>query len=187
MNADWLGRADPSLIQPFSTPSNHAATPLPQVSEMPELQSPSAPPAYLPGSPGSSGVSLGTPRPRSATLRSAGRSPYLQHRNIHPYGPYAAGMRRHSTSSGQAPASAARERFDSPPSAGVESDDEGKERGRCTYPDCGRVFKDLKAHMLTHQSERPEKCPITTCEYHHKGFARKYDKNRHTLTHYKVC
>ncbi|KAL8756681.1 MAG: hypothetical protein Q9199_002765 [Rusavskia elegans] len=29
-----------------------------------------------------------------------------------------------------------------------------------------------------------------TCEYHQKGFARKYDKNRHTLTHYKgtmVC
>ncbi|KAL8733693.1 MAG: hypothetical protein Q9181_003475 [Wetmoreana brouardii] len=49
---------------------------------------------------------------------------------------------------------------------------------------------DLKAHMLTHQSERPEKCPIVTCEYHQKGFARKYDKNRHTLTHYKgtmVC
>lgn len=44
--------------------------------------------------------------------------------------------------------------------------------------------------MLTHQSERPEKCPIITCEYHTKGFARKYDKNRHTLTHYKgtmVC
>ena len=44
--------------------------------------------------------------------------------------------------------------------------------------------------MLTHQSERPEKCPIATCAYHVKGFARKYDKNRHTLTHYKgtmVC
>lgn len=44
--------------------------------------------------------------------------------------------------------------------------------------------------MLTHQNERPEKCPIVTCEYHQKGFARKYDKNRHTLTHYKgtmVC
>lgn len=44
--------------------------------------------------------------------------------------------------------------------------------------------------MLTHQNERPEKCPIQTCEYHIKGFARKYDKNRHTLTHYKgtmVC
>ncbi len=38
--------------------------------------------------------------------------------------------------------------------------------------------------------ERPEKCPIENCEYHTKGFARKYDKNRHALTHYKgtmVC
>jgi hypothetical protein len=44
--------------------------------------------------------------------------------------------------------------------------------------------------MLTHQNERPEKCPILTCDYHIKGFSRKYDKNRHTLTHYKgnmVC
>ncbi len=44
--------------------------------------------------------------------------------------------------------------------------------------------------MLTHQLERPEKCPIAACDYHAKGFARKYDKNRHTLTHYKgtmVC
>lgn len=44
--------------------------------------------------------------------------------------------------------------------------------------------------MLTHQNERPEKCPIKTCDYHIKGFARTYDKNRHTLTHYKgtmVC
>jgi hypothetical protein len=60
----------------------------------------------------------------------------------------------------------------------------------CPLPECGRAFKDLKAHMLTHQNERPEKCPIGTCEYHVKGFARKYDKNRHTLTHYKgtmVC
>ncbi|KAI1479877.1 hypothetical protein F4774DRAFT_110101 [Daldinia eschscholtzii] len=63
-------------------------------------------------------------------------------------------------------------------------------RNRCPHPDCGRVFKDLAAHMLTHQEERPEKCPIESCEYHTKGFARKYDKNRHALTHYKgtmVC
>jgi hypothetical protein len=67
---------------------------------------------------------------------------------------------------------------------------EDGEKQRCAYPDCGKTFKDLKAHMLTHLSERPEKCPIATCEYHVKGFARKYDKNRHTLTHYKgtmVC
>ena len=71
-----------------------------------------------------------------------------------------------------------------------EFDEDGNQKGRCPNPDCGRVFKDLKAHMLTHQSERPEKCPILNCEYNQKGFARKYDKNRHTLTHYKgtmVC
>ena len=78
----------------------------------------------------------------------------------------------------------------SPAASSTELDDDTKEKGRCPHPDCGRLFKDLKAHMLTHQSERPEKCPIATCEYHQKGFARKYDKNRHTLTHYKgtmVC
>ena len=68
--------------------------------------------------------------------------------------------------------------------------DESKESGRCPTPGCGKLFKDLRAHMLTHQAQRPEKCPIVTCEYHIKGFARKYDKQRHTLTHYKgtmVC
>jgi hypothetical protein len=75
-------------------------------------------------------------------------------------------------------------------SGSYELSEEDKEKGVCPIPDCGRSFKDLKAHMLTHQTERPEKCPIQTCEYHFKGFARKYDKNRHTLTHYKgtmVC
>lgn len=74
--------------------------------------------------------------------------------------------------------------------SGSSYDEDGATKGLCPLPECGRVFKDLKAHMLTHQNERPEKCPITTCEYHLKGFARKYDKNRHTLTHYKgtmVC
>ncbi|KAG2415626.1 hypothetical protein HFD88_006817 [Aspergillus terreus] len=78
----------------------------------------------------------------------------------------------------------------SPAASNAEIEEDAKEKGRCPHPDCGRVFRDLKAHMLTHQSERPEKCPIVTCEYHTKGFARKYDKNRHTLTHYKgtmVC
>jgi hypothetical protein len=75
-------------------------------------------------------------------------------------------------------------------SSPTSHDEEGGEKGRCPHHECGKVFKDLKAHMLTHQAERPEKCPILTCEYNLKGFARKYDKNRHTLTHYKgtmVC
>jgi uncharacterized C2H2 Zn-finger protein len=83
-----------------------------------------------------------------------------------------------------------RQSHQSPMSGSAVFDAEGQEKGRCPHPDCGRVFKDLKAHMLTHQSERPEKCPILNCEYNQKGFARKYDKNRHTLTHYKgnmVC
>lgn len=73
----------------------------------------------------------------------------------------------------------------------TRSDDSpASNRNRCPHPQCGRVFKDLAAHMLTHMEERPEKCPIESCEYHTKGFARKYDKNRHALTHYKgtmVC
>ncbi len=63
--------------------------------------------------------------------------------------------------------------------------------GHCRpNPDYGKGFKDFKAHMLTHSKERPEKCPIVTCDYHVKGFCRKWDKNRHTLTHFKgtlVC
>jgi len=90
-------------------------------------------------------------------------------------------MRRQSIGSPQSGAS--------PPS--LYSADEGsQDKGRCPYPDCGRHFKDLKAHMMTHETVRPEKCPIVSCEYHKKGFARKYDKNRHTLTHYRgtmVC
>jgi len=38
--------------------------------------------------------------------------------------------------------------------------------------------------ILMRQLERPEKCPISTCEYHTKGFARINDKNRHVLSHY---
>lgn len=56
--------------------------------------------------------------------------------------------------------------------------------------ECNKCFRDLRAHQLTHQLERPEKCPIAICEYSKKGFARKYDCQRHTLTHYKgtmVC
>jgi hypothetical protein len=55
----------------------------------------------------------------------------------------------------------------------------------CPHPGCGKVLRDLNAHMLTHQAERPEKCPVQTCNYHSKGFARKYDRNRHALTHYR--
>lgn len=73
----------------------------------------------------------------------------------------------------------------SPVAAGYHNDNEVKEKQQCTYVGCGKTIKDLKAHHLTHQTKRPEKCPITTCKYHIKGFARKYDRNRQVLTHYK--
>ncbi|PBP19613.1 hypothetical protein BUE80_DR009676 [Diplocarpon rosae] len=124
------------------------------------------PPTYS-GSPSLSHMSR-SPRP----VKQGSQSPYSYSSNY----PYPARRRPSIQSYGS--------------QDGNFSSEESKEKGRCTYPECGKVFKDLKAHMLTHQNERPEKCPIQTCDYHTKGFARKYDKNRHTLTHYKgtmVC
>ncbi|KAN0115013.1 hypothetical protein V8E51_004557 [Hyaloscypha variabilis] len=129
------------------------------------------PPPQYPASPSFSQLSR-SPRP----VKQGSQSPYPSSYGSYPYPP----PRRPSLVSHQS--------FGS--ENGNFSSEESKEKGRCTYPECGKLFKDLKAHMLTHQNERPEKCPIQTCDYHIKGFARKYDKNRHTLTHYKgtmVC
>ena len=123
-------------------------------------------------------------RSGSGRIRSGTASPYVHSSSFQPY-PRGSEARRLSIAS-----SISRQSQENTRSTSLSLDEDGKERGRCPNPDCGRLFKDLKAHMLTHQSERPEKCPIITCEYHQKGFARKYDKNRHTLTHYKgtmVC
>jgi hypothetical protein len=115
-----------------------------------------APNAY-PGSPALS------PSPH---LRNGSTSPFLHNGNYQQYSPFPLPVdqgRRpslvsyHSNFSGEQPFSG----------------DEGKEKQRCPHPDCGKTFKDLKAHMLTHQTERPEKCPIASCDYHIKGFARK--------------
>ncbi|KAL9605810.1 MAG: hypothetical protein Q9179_000996 [Wetmoreana sp. 5 TL-2023] len=174
---------DPSLIQPFDPPVSHTASsalfpgvihafPLPSQTFQPPSPSPSDASSY------------DSQRPGSARFRSGTASPYLHNSSFQPY-PRGSEARRSSVAS-----SLSRVSQENPRSTSLGFDDDGKERGRCPNPDCGRLFKDLKAHMLTHQSERPEKCPIVTCEYHQKGFARKYDKNRHTLTHYKgtmVC
>lgn len=67
-------------------------------------------------------------------------------------------------------------------------DSDSKDKPAC--PECGKRFKDMKAHSMTHQNVRPEKCPVVSCPFNRKGFARKYDQQRHTLTHYKgtmVC
>ncbi|KAI4274434.1 MAG: hypothetical protein LQ337_003944 [Flavoplaca oasis] len=178
-----LSSSYPSLIQPFDTPISHNATstlypgmvhaiPLPSQTFQPPSPSPSDTSSY------------DSHRSGSGRFRSGTASPYLHSSSFQPY-PRGSEARRLSIAS-----SLSRVSQENTRSASLSLDEDGKERGRCPNPDCGRLFKDLKAHMLTHQSERPEKCPIMTCEYHQKGFARKYDKNRHTLTHYKgtmVC
>ncbi|KAK4191404.1 hypothetical protein QBC35DRAFT_375875 [Podospora australis] len=157
------GFVDPILIHPDARPMMTGY----------EQSYPAPPTSAYPASPALSA---------SPQLRNGSTSPFM-HNGYQPYSPFQPPVdvqRRpslvsyHSNYSGEQ----------------QYSGDETKEKQRCPHPECGKVFKDLKAHMLTHQEERPEKCPITTCEYHIKGFARKYDKNRHTLTHYKgtmVC
>ncbi|KAK9852690.1 hypothetical protein MYU51_007837 [Penicillium brevicompactum] len=175
---------DPSLIQPV-----HQGHGVPATMPYPEQPTSSfnVPPIYLPNSPAHSPVpynDIPERSPRSHPVQHADHSPLMvpQPSNSRPVSVH---DRRSSVSSIQSQHSQP-----SPALSSVEADEDIKEKGRCPHPECGRVFKDLKAHMLTHMSERPEKCPIMTCEYHIKGFARKYDKNRHTLTHYKgtmVC
>ncbi|KAL9614655.1 MAG: hypothetical protein Q9167_000860 [Letrouitia subvulpina] len=180
------GHAYPTLIQPFDAPMTHnpgAATTSPFSGVIQPFHIPSQ--TLEPPSPSPSDASSHESyRPHSAKFRSSTASPYLHTSTYHPYS-RGSEARRMSVAS-----SLSRASQESPRSTSLGFDEEGKERGRCPNIDCGRIVKDLKAHMLTHQSERPEKCPIVTCEYHQKGFARKYDKNRHTLTHYKgtmVC
>ncbi|KAF2837943.1 hypothetical protein M501DRAFT_919641, partial [Patellaria atrata CBS 101060] len=176
------GCVDPTLIQPFPSPIPFAASPYPEIRTTP---SPHFPYIEQPPSPAPSMGSVRSQyRSGSRHFKNGSQSPYLHTAEFAPYPQYQ-GSRRPSLSSVHSKYSQASRR-----SGSYELDEESKEKGLCPIPECGRVFKDLKAHMLTHQTERPEKCPIVTCEYHQKGFARKYDKNRHTLTHYKgtmVC
>ncbi|KAI1336139.1 hypothetical protein F5Y15DRAFT_213354 [Xylariaceae sp. FL0016] len=165
------GFVDPSLIHP-------------------EIRGPMAPP--MPGYENANNFSPQNPYPNSPALsgapsptpamRNGSQSPYMHsyHQQFGPFGVPPPAGRRQSLSSYQSHGS----------HEYSYNSDESEKKQRCPHSDCGKTFKDLKAHMLTHQIERPEKCPIQTCDYHIKGFARKYDKNRHTLTHYKgtmVC
>lgn len=174
---------DPNLVQPFGNPLAYPpASPYPEIRTTP---SPYFPVIEHPPSPALSQISSHSQRPGSRNLKKGSQSPYLDTQRFQPY-PNFNGARRRSDASLHSQHSGTSRKSGS----SYELDDETREKGLCPLPECGRVFKDLKAHMLTHQNERPEKCPITTCEYHIKGFARKYDKNRHTLTHYKgtmVC
>ncbi|CRG92142.1 hypothetical protein PISL3812_09198 [Talaromyces islandicus] len=167
-----------SFVDPSLLLSNQTSIPttLPYNEEMPLAQS------------GFLSPHVGSPLPSQApmplhhvTQNNVMSSPQLGHVPADPVGSYESVSNVASLSPRSHP---------SPSASNTDGEDEGREKSRCPFPDCGRSFKDLRAHMLTHQSERPEKCPIVNCEYHQKGFARKYDKNRHTLTHYKgtmVC
>ncbi|KAI9751839.1 MAG: hypothetical protein M1835_001166 [Candelina submexicana] len=173
----------PSLIQPFQTSAALQPSSGSYPGEMSFFQSPQVelhqPPSPVP----SNSSDHSQRRSGSATIKCGSQSPYLHTQSYQPYPQHQ--PRRPSVVS-----TYSRNSQGSPRSGSYELDEEGREKGRCHFQDCGKVFKDLKAHMLTHQSERPEKCPIVNCDYHIKGFARKYDKNRHTLTHYKgtmVC
>ncbi|WEW58433.1 hypothetical protein PRK78_003901 [Emydomyces testavorans] len=165
---------DPALIQRIEEPVNYHLPVIPYQGD-PQfcfLTSSAFPPTPCVASP-----AVANRQSPQQQKRKAGSSPHPQEsRSL---------TRRSSISSIRS-----RPSIPSPQPSNVGIEEECNEKGRCPHPKCGKTFKDLKAHMLTHQSERPEKCPIVNCEYHLKGFARKYDKNRHTLTHYKgtmVC
>lgn len=52
---------------------------------------------------------------------------------------------------------------------------------------CSKPLEEPETRSTLPQDQRPEKCPLETCA---KAFDRKFDKNRHTLTHFKgtlVC
>ncbi|KAK3075975.1 hypothetical protein LTR53_000152 [Teratosphaeriaceae sp. CCFEE 6253] len=165
------GCVDPSLIQPTFSPTQYSGAQFPDV---PAVQSPRNLHPFA-NAPASIPVKNAVQSPR---INGKAASPSVRTQSWQPY-PSHSGSRRQSISS-----------VHSRHSQGSISSSDDSNKGLCPLPTCGRHVKDLKAHMLTHQNERPEKCPIPTCEYHTKGFARKYDKNRHTLTHYKgtmVC
>ncbi|KAI1496743.1 hypothetical protein F5X99DRAFT_57065 [Biscogniauxia marginata] len=161
---------DPSLIHPDIRGA--LAPPMPGYENTNHF----SPQNHYPNSPSLSGAASPAP-----AMRNGSQSPYMQ--GYQQYSPFTVppqAGRRQSLGSYQSHGS----------HEYAYNSDESEKKQRCPHPDCGKAFKDLKAHMLTHQTERPEKCPIQTCDYHVKGFARKYDKNRHTLTHYKgtmVC
>ncbi|KAI0534825.1 zinc finger protein [Xylaria digitata] len=154
----------------------------------PEIRGSMAPPmsgydhnGYSPQNPYPHSPALSGATSPAPVLRTGSQSPYM-HAYHQQYSPYAIPAQGRRPSIPYQPHAS--------PHEFAYNSDESEKKQRCPHPDCGKTFKDLKAHMLTHQTERPEKCPILTCEYHVKGFARKYDKNRHTLTHYKgtmVC
>lgn len=67
--------------------------------------------------------------------------------------------------------------------ANIAWEKEDYDGGRYSVPECEPIFKDLKGHMPTPENTRLETCPVENCKYYIKGFARKYDRDRHILAH----
>ncbi|KAK5111150.1 hypothetical protein LTR62_005349 [Meristemomyces frigidus] len=172
LNSPFFFQSNPSLIQSSFSPAQFSGA---QFAESVPVQSPRLMPHSQAHSPAD--FKRGAVSPRASNGKAP--SPYVRTQGWQPYPTGLPTSRRQSVCSEQ-----------SRHSQGSISSSEDSNKGLCPITSCGRHVKDLKAHMLTHQNERPEKCPMATCDYHTKGFARKYDKNRHTLTHYKgtmVC
>ncbi|KAI5810055.1 hypothetical protein DFH27DRAFT_606474 [Peziza echinospora] len=151
------------------------------------------PSPYLPASPH---PASNPPSPTQSRKRSPGRLSPLTGGRSHPTFPYPP-PRRDSIRSNASSRGSKSPRLESPveesnrmPSPSSPTGQPAGNGRDSLCPECGKTFRDMRAHLLTHKLERPEKCPIATCEYSKKGFARKYDCQRHTLTHYKgtmVC
>lgn len=154
--------------------------------------SPAESPFYIPPTPQSHSDS---PSPILSKRRTPGRLSTFISNKTQPSFPYPP-PRRDSFKSTYSRRSTKSPRLSTPgenPEENMQSPSSpsGQQSAKDTVcPECHKTFRDMKAHLLTHKEERPEKCPIPTCDYARRGFARKYDCQRHTLTHYKgtmVC
>ncbi|KAK5007740.1 hypothetical protein LTR28_004896, partial [Elasticomyces elasticus] len=99
-------------------------------------------------SPAPSHGSIRSHPPPSRTMKAPGSvSPYLHTQTWQPYPQY--------PRSRQQSVSSIRSRVSRGSQFSLGSSDDAN-KGLCPISTCGRHFKDLKAHMLTHQNERPE-------------------------------
>ncbi|KAF1994366.1 hypothetical protein P154DRAFT_416940, partial [Amniculicola lignicola CBS 123094] len=52
-------------------------------------------------------------------------------------------------------------------------------------PEYNGKFQDIDGYLHTDRVYLPEKCPIRTCAYHVRGFARSIDKVHHACSHFQ--
>lgn len=62
----------------------------------------------------------------------------------------------------------------------------GEQHAISTASNNGKISVDTGVETKAKASmEYSRKCPVTTCEYHHRGFLLKEERNKHTMTHFK--